>query len=162
MAIPKYLNPKAYFRKIIKELIIKPLVGLKFMNYSYPYFHGPRERLFIKNPENVCLSNTIFNTRSGDIRIGEGVLLSHNCMILTGKHNYEAQDVHKIWGVNEHGRDIEVGDGTWVASGVIICGNVKIGKHCVIAAGSVVNKDIPDHSFAAGVPAKVIKTIEKE
>ena len=44
-------------------------------------------------------------------------------------------------------------------SNVTVCPGVKIGKNCVIGAGSVVTKDIPDNSLALGVPAKVIRQI---
>lgn len=59
---------------------------------------------------------------------------------------------------------ITIGKDTWIGAHVSIIGNVSIGKHCVIAANSVVVKDIPDYSVAAGVPAKVIKkySFEKE
>ena len=43
----------------------------------------------------------------------------------------------------------------------VIVGNVKIGKHCVIGANSVVTKDVPDYCVAVGSPAKVIKRIEE-
>lgn len=159
MSVPKYLNPRKYWQYLLKVLIVEPLVRLKFVHYRYPYIHGPKERLIIKNPKNYCYENTIFNTRSGAIIIGDGVLISMNCMILTGKHNYATKDIQRIWEVEEQGQDIEIGDGTWIASGSIICGKVKIGKHCVIAAGSVVISDIPDYSFVAGVPAKIMKQI---
>lgn len=42
----------------------------------------------------------------------------------------------------------------------MIVGNVKIGKHCVIGANSVVTKDVPDYSVAVGIPARVIKNIK--
>ena len=48
-------------------------------------------------------------------------------------------------------------DDCWIGANVVITAGVKIGKHCVIAAGSVVTKDIPAFSIAAGNPAKVIK-----
>ena len=79
---------------------------------------------------------------------------------LTGKHDYVSKDIKKIRDIVEEGeRSIEIGDGTWVCTGAIICGKVKVGKHCVIAAGAVVTKDVPDGCMAAGVPAKVIKEI---
>ncbi len=48
-----------------------------------------------------------------------------------------------------------VGEGSWIGSGAIVLANV--GRHCVIAAGSVVTKQIPDYSVAAGVPARVLR-----
>lgn len=50
-----------------------------------------------------------------------------------------------------------IGEGSWLGTNVVVVGKVRIGKHCVIGANSVVTKDIPDYSVAVGIPAKVIK-----
>ena len=50
-----------------------------------------------------------------------------------------------------------IGRETWLGYGVQVMPNVRIGRHCVIAAGSIVTKNIPDYSVAVGIPAKVIK-----
>ena len=52
---------------------------------------------------------------------------------------------------------LEIGDGTWLRANVVVVGEIKIGKHCVIGANSVVIKDIPDYSVAVVAPAKVKK-----
>lgn len=54
---------------------------------------------------------------------------------------------------------IYIGDDTWIGAGVIILPGIHIGKRCVIGAGSVVTKDIPDDSLAYGVPCKVIRRL---
>ena len=59
----------------------------------------------------------------------------------------------------EYAKPIVIGDGCWLASGVTVCGGVTIGKNCVIGAGSVVTKDIPDGVFAAGNPCRVIRKV---
>ena len=56
---------------------------------------------------------------------------------------------------------VHIGDNVWIGDKVTILPNVTIGKGCIIAANAVVTKDIPEHSVAAGVPAKVIKTIKE-
>lgn len=48
----------------------------------------------------------------------------------------------------------------WFGGGVIVCPGVKIGSNCVIGAGAVVTKDVPDYCVAAGNPAKVIKHLQ--
>ncbi len=53
---------------------------------------------------------------------------------------------------------VKIGNNVWIGSHVIILPGVTIGNNCVIGAGSVVNKSIPDNSTAVGVPAKVVKT----
>jgi maltose O-acetyltransferase len=60
----------------------------------------------------------------------------------------------------EMGKDIEIGNDVWIGGGAIICPGVRIGARCVIGAGSVVTRDIPVGSFAAGNPCRVIKQIE--
>ena len=59
----------------------------------------------------------------------------------------------------EYGKPITIGNGCWMASNVTICGGVTIGEGCVIGAGSVVTRDIPPHSLAAGNPCRVIRPI---
>lgn len=54
---------------------------------------------------------------------------------------------------------IIIEDNVWLCEGVVVLGGVSIGKNSIIAANAVVTKDIPEYSIAAGIPAKVIKTI---
>ena len=56
---------------------------------------------------------------------------------------------------------ITIGDNTNIGWNAIIMPGVNIGKNCVIGAGAVVTKDVPDNSVAAGVPAKVIETLDE-
>lgn len=56
---------------------------------------------------------------------------------------------------------IKIGDNCWFGANVSVMPGVTIGEGCVIAAGAVVTKDMPANSLIAGVPAKVIKTIEQ-
>ena len=56
--------------------------------------------------------------------------------------------------------ELSIGDNVWLATRVIVLKGVSIGEGSTIASGAVVTKDIPPYSIAAGVPAKVIKTIK--
>ena len=56
--------------------------------------------------------------------------------------------------------EINVGDNCYISTGVTILGPVTIGNNVTIAAGAVVNKDVPDNVVVAGVPAKVVKIKE--
>jgi acetyltransferase-like isoleucine patch superfamily enzyme len=56
--------------------------------------------------------------------------------------------------------DIVIGDGSWIGANAIIFPGVKLGKCCVVGAGSVVIKSFPDYSVVVGVPAKLIKTLK--
>ena len=112
--------------------------------------------------EDVSLVNTLFNTSSGDIFIGDKTIFGHNVMVLTGIHEFKYGKRKSIV-TNEKetplkGYDIRIGKGCWIASGSIIIGKVNIGDNAIIAAGSVVTKDVPSGVMAGGVPAKIIKS----
>lgn len=57
---------------------------------------------------------------------------------------------------------VTIGSGCWIGENVVILAGVEIGDKCIIAAGSIVTKSVPDHCIAAGVPAKVIKKFNFE
>jgi len=152
-----------FFKKILAYILFdlprNYILRLGFQHYYRHHIDGPIDRLIIKGKykDKYPFVNTIFNTGSGKITIEEGCIFGHNVMLLTGKHNYEAKDSEILKNDVVQDRDIYISEGTWIASGAIIMGNVTIGKGCVIAAGAIVTKSIPDYCFAAGVPATVIK-----
>lgn len=55
---------------------------------------------------------------------------------------------------------IVIGAGTWIGAGATVMGGVTIGQRSIIAAGSVVTRDVPDNVLVAGVPARIIRRIE--
>ncbi len=97
---------------------------------------------------------------SGFISIGNNVMISPRVSIYAENHVFDNPEIlMKEQGVTQAPVIIE--DDCWIASNSIILAGVTIGKGSVIAAGSVVTKDIPPYSVAAGVPAKVIKQRNK-
>jgi acetyltransferase-like isoleucine patch superfamily enzyme len=98
---------------------------------------------------------------SGFISIGNNVMISPRVSIYAENHVFDNPEIlMKEQGVTQAPVIIE--DDCWIASNSIILAGVTIGKGSVIAAGSVVTKDIPPYSVAAGVPAKVIKQMNKQ
>ena len=102
------------------------------------------------------------------VTIGDDVFIGPNVTLGTPVHpllNEERRSRYKADGTkydHEYAKPITIKDGCWLASGVIVCGGVTIGKECVIGAGSVVTRDIPDGVFAAGNPCRVIRKITQE
>jgi acetyltransferase-like isoleucine patch superfamily enzyme len=111
----------------------------------------------------ILLKNAKLNLGSGyinrnvrirchkEISIGENVAISENVTIWDS-------DAHKIIGKeDEMIQPISIGNHVWIGTNVTILKGVTIGDGAIIAAGSVVNKDIPSKCLAGGIPAKVIK-----
>jgi acetyltransferase-like isoleucine patch superfamily enzyme len=90
------------------------------------------------------------------ITVGNYSGLGPGTMIFSSNHQYLAGQPYYRQPWIE--RDVTIGEDVWVGAGTVIVAGVTIGDHCVIAAGSVVTRDIPPNSVAAGVPARVIKT----
>lgn len=87
----------------------------------------------------------------GNIEIGIGCAIARDVVI-------RSYDGHKIVDENYSSvRDIRIGNHVWIGQGAQILKGVTIGDGSIIAAGSIVTKDIPPHCLAAGVPAKVIR-----
>lgn len=99
------------------------------------------------------------------VKIGDNVMIGPNVSIMTPVHPMRYQDRNmkeKADGTlydDEYAKPITIGDNCWIASCVTVTGGVTIGNGCVIGAGSVVTRDIPANSFAAGNPCRVIREI---
>ena len=94
----------------------------------------------------------VFDTMHPEyIHLGNRVHITARTMILT---HYLRSDMPSI---NWRTGHVYIGDDTFIGLGTIICNDISIGKNCIIGAGSVVTKNIPDNEIWAGNPAKFIK-----
>lgn len=97
--------------------------------------------------------------------IGDNCNFGPNITIVTPVHPLlpdERRQMCDAAGNRKHlcyAKPVQVGNDCWLGANVVVCPGVTIGNNCVIGAGSVVTRDIPDNSFAAGVPCKVIRAI---
>ena len=153
------LPKSGIFSKIVHFFVIEPLKKCGFVHRS-PFIKGPPENVVFTNDIRQGLANTVFNTLGGKIYIGKNVVFGHDCLVLTPRYDYLHFDERYLCVDKTKKNDVHIEDYVWVASGVIILSGVKIGKHSVIASGSVVVDDIPEYSFAVGVPARVKRKIE--
>ena len=90
------------------------------------------------------------------IRIGCGTLIGPKVQLLTAHHPFDAATRGTAL---EAGKPIVIGDHCWLGGGVIVCPGVTIGDRAVVGAGSVVTRDIPADSVAAGNPARIIRPL---
>ncbi len=100
----------------------------------------------------------IHNTIIGPVCIGNHVNLAQGITVTALNHNFE----DKTKRIDEQGittKPVIIGDDVWIGANAVILPGVTIGKHCVVAAGAVVTKDVQDNTIVGGVPAKEIKKI---
>lgn len=101
------------------------------------------------------------NVLIGPVSIGNNVIFAQNIVVSGLNHSYE--DVHLPISKQKVSTSlIKIEDECWIGANVVITAGVTINRHSIIAAGSVVTKDIPPYSVAAGSPAKVIKQYDFE
>ena len=141
-----------------KEILSKLLGEIKgeatiiapfYCDYGYNITLGEN---FFANHNTVVLDG-------GKVTFGDNVFVAPNCGFYTAGHPIDAD--RRNAGL-EYAHPITVGDNVWIGAGVQVLPGVTIGSNVVIGAGSVVNKDIPDNSVAAGNPCRVIRPITEE
>lgn len=136
----------------------------------------PPYRRFWLGQNSVVESYCCINNAVGDVTIGDYTRIGIHCTVIgpvcIGSHVNLAQGI-TVTALNHNFEDttqridlqgvstkpVIIGDDVWIGANAVILPGVTIGRHCVVAAGAVVTKDVPDNSVVGGVPAKILKTI---
>ena len=96
------------------------------------------------------------------VEIADHCMLANGCLITDADHRFDDPQRPVPWqGFTPKG-PTRIGANVWLGAHVVVTGGVSIGERAVIGANSVVTRDIPAHSIAAGVPARVIREIVYE
>ena len=90
------------------------------------------------------------------VKIGDNCQLAPNVAIYTAGHPLHPGSRNSAY---EYGKEVVIGDNVWIGGNTVICPGVHIGDNVVIGARSVVTRDIPDWTVAAGNPCKVLRRI---
>lgn len=141
------------YRQVIEELI----PGIPQSTTICPPFHCDHGTGIILG-ENVFMNYDCIMLDGGYIRIGKHALIGPHCQFYTPQHPMDYVERREE---KETAYPITIGEDCWLGGNVVVCPGVTIGNRCIIAAGSVVTKDIPDDSLAAGVPAVVKRSLKK-
>lgn len=139
--------------QVIEELI----PGIPQSTTICPPFHCDHGTGIILG-ENVFMNYDCIMLDGGYIRIGKHTLIGPHCQFYTPQHPMDYVERREE---KETAYPITIGEDCWLGGNVVVCPGVTIGNRCIIAAGSVVTKDIPDDSLAAGVPAVVKRSLKK-
>lgn len=103
---------------------------------------------------------TILNASS--VVLGDDVLIASHVLISSENHGMDPESDLPYAAQPLQSSPVTIGDGCWIGEKVCILPGVNIGKKCIIGAGSVVTKSIPDYSIAVGNPARIIKKYDFE
>lgn len=102
----------------------------------------------------------IHNTIIGPVCIGSHVNLAQGVVVTALNHTF-SDPTQRIDQQGVSTQPVIIGDDVWIGANAVILPGVTIGRHCVIAAGAVVTKDVPDNTLVGGVPAKMIKILSE-
>lgn len=122
--------------------------------------HGDASRLHIQ--PTAVVNNALFNVSSGEITVGAYAFFGHNVSVLTGTHDVNKFGQERQQTIPRSGRDVVVEDGAWLASDVLVLGPCVIGRHSVVAAGSLVSRDVEPYTIVAGRPARPLRKIKHD
>lgn len=135
----------------LEELFKRRLNGVRILT---PFICDFGNRVTFGN--NVFINHSAILSASGGIEFQDGVMLAPGVKIATINHDYNNR--HTIY---SYGKVI-IKKNAWIGLGATITPGVTIGENSVVAAGSVVTKDVPDNVVVGGIPAKVIKNLNPD
>lgn len=148
------------------KFVIMPIKKNSLAECGEKVFIGENSSITYKN---VHIGNDVsigfkacFLSTKAQIFIGDHVMLGPNVLIITGNHRIDIigrymKDIKESEKFPEDDQDVIIEDDVWIGANAIILKGVIVGEGSVIAAGSVVTKNIEPYSIYAGVPAKKIK-----
>jgi acetyltransferase-like isoleucine patch superfamily enzyme len=152
-----------YSKKFFHKFIVQPTTKSLFLKCGKNVHIGENSRFnysHISLGNNVSIGvNSIYISAVAKINIGNYVMIGPNVVIVTGNHRTDVLGEYMYNVKNklqENDADVNIEDDVWIGANVIILKGVNIGRGSVIAAGSLVNKDIDPYSVYGGNPAKLI------
>jgi galactoside O-acetyltransferase len=138
-----------YYRK-------KLIIGSGKFSSLTGFFISAPDKVFIGNNVTINRFTLIDASEGGKIFIGDNCLIGPYVLIRSADHSFIDTDL-PIRSQGHIKGDIIIEDNCWIGGHVTITRNVTIGKGSIVGANSVVTKNIPPFSIAAGSPAKIIK-----
>lgn len=156
-----YLCAKAYTLgwKYRSSRIIKKIGGGN-RTIGIPFQISGENNIIAEEPINIGANSTIFTSRA-KLVIKKHFVSGPHLTIMTGDHHYIVgkymDTIHGDEKIPENDKDIVIEEDVWCGANVTILKGVTIGRGAIIAAGSVVTKDVPRYAIVGGVPARIIK-----
>ena len=126
---------------------VNPTLGL-----SPPFYTDCGKNIHIGH--HVFINTGCTMQDQGGVYIDDGALIGHHATLVTLNHDLDPDHRGDL-----HPAPIHIGKRAWLGANVTVLPGVSIGDGAVIAAGAVVTKNVPANTIAAGIPAKILRTI---
>lgn len=164
--IKGFLKFVSLLKRYLYRSVIMPIKKIQFASCGKNVYVGFGCSITYSNTyigENVSIGqNSTIISSVAKVYIGSNVMLAPNVFLISGDHRIDIVgkymiDLKEKDKLPENDKNIVIQDDVWIGSSAIILKGVTIGKGSVIAAGSIVTKDVESYSVYAGIPAKKIR-----
>lgn len=149
--VPNYIINKVPFysiRHFYYRFVMRVRIGVNSSIHMNVFIN----RNNIEIGTGTAINRNCYIDGRGKVVIGNNVSISPDVKIITADHDINSKDFRF------QKKDINIEDYTWIGTGAIILPGVRIGKGAVVAAGSVVTRDVPAYQIVGGIPARIIKS----
>jgi maltose O-acetyltransferase len=118
-------------------------------------YRGSRVRLGSR----VVLNDMVHIWGAGGLTVGDDTLVASHVAITTQTHDVDALSHGLLYRETSVARPINIGRNVWIGTGAIILPGITIGDGAIVAAGSVITRDVAEGTLVAGVPAKFVRRL---
>ncbi len=152
-----FLLPRFRFLNYLKSLYLRVFfgatIGRRVVYYPGIWIFTGRNLVV---GDDVDFAKGVLVTTDGGVEIGARTLIGYGTNILSSNHNIPHLPGH-IFGAGHTAAKVSIGRDVWIGANCTILAGVSVGEGAVIAAGSVVTRDVPPATVVGGVPAKEIR-----
>jgi maltose O-acetyltransferase len=134
-------------------------LGYRARLYPYAVIHAPRHVLI---GSDTVINDFVHIWGAGGVEIGKDVLIAAGVVITSQSHRIDALAQGRLYRDTVDNARVVIDDNVWIGSGAIVLPGVFIGRDSVVAAGSVVTRDVPPGCLVAGVPARLVRRLDRE
>lgn len=157
--LQKYNQTLPFERTKEKELLLNEMLGSNGGCVIEPPFYATWGGKNIYVESGTYIDSNVTFVDDANIYIGHNVLIGPGTKIFTVNH---CTNLYLRQNSYLYSRDILIGNNVFIGGGSIILPGVHIGDNSIVAAGSVVNCDVPENVVVAGNPSKIVKKIEED
>ena len=126
---------------------------------EYPITIDSPQSVFLSENSRIRVGSAIINTPYERVYIGKYTVISPFCMLVPNNHRSTVTIPQCLLGashINDKSADLHIGEDVWCGARAVVLSGADLGRGCIVAANSVVNKPVPPYAVVAGAPAKII------